>query len=339
MFSDQWFYHQSTRDYVALFGSLFDKISVVRKNKGGAEVERFVVPIIYGPKEKYITSLVSNPDLNRETQITLPRMSFEIRGIAYDKERKQNSLLRLSKANTAISHHSQYMAVPYNLNFTLTIYARHTDDGNQIVEQILPFFNPDYTATIEPDAKLGIKRDIPIILDSVSSDIEYEGNSESTRLIFWTLNFTMKAYYYGPTSDAKIIRKVIANIYLDPSISQGNLIRLNVSNGNNGTFNEGDIVYQGDDYRNATAFAYVESFKPSLNYLTIGQPQGSFTVNTVINALSTNAKYTLASFDTSPLKVVKITIEPSPNTANPGDAFGYDETYLEWPDRRIEDDL
>jgi hypothetical protein len=167
------YYHQLTKKAVILFGRLFDDISIIRKNnQTGKEVNRFVVPIIYSPKEKMVTRIFSDPDLTRQLQVILPRMSFEISGITYDASRKQNSLLKASKPVTGGSTASSaYMGAPYDLDFQLNVYARNIDDGTQIVEQILPFFNPDFTVSASMVPDLGFIKDIPIILNSVTNNI------------------------------------------------------------------------------------------------------------------------------------------------------------------------
>ena len=333
MLSNVHFYHKLTRKYVVLFGNMFNNISMIRTDiDTGIELERFRVPIIYAPKEKYYTRLQADPDLNRELQISLPRMSFEMTSITYDPSRKQNSMLRHGKAGNAGSVNTQYMGVPYDLGFELNIYARNIDDGTQIVEQILPYFNPDYTPTINPVSAVGFLKDTPIVLNSVSNKVEHEGNFDSVRYITWTLNFTMKAYYYGPVSIPKIIRKIDANIYNDPELRAGYIVRINTDSGNSGTFKIEDVAYQGDSPQIATAMGYVVSWFAGTGKLTIGSVQGQFMTNTTIRAVSTNASYNLASFETTPLKLVNIHIEPLPNTANPGDNYGYDTTITEWPE-------
>lgn len=326
MLSNNHFYFQLTRKAVILFGNMFNNITLKRINKDtGVEIERVKVPIVYAPKEKYTVRLASDPDLQRETQITLPRMSFEMVGITYDATRKQNSLLRNPKANNATRANSQYMGVPYDLNFELNVYARNIDDGTHIVEQILPYFNPDYTVTADSVPEMGFLKDVPIVLNSVSNSIEHDGNFDVVRYVTWNLQFTMKTYYYGPIAQTSIIRKVDVNIYNDPSVVAGYVFKLNTGVGS-GIFKLDDIVYQGNNYQTATAFGKVIGWDPSSGQVMIGGTQGQFSVNNTIRAVSTNASYTIASFDTSPLKLVNIHTEPKPNTANPGDDYGYDTT-------------
>lgn len=333
MLSNQHFYYQLTRKYVILFGNMFNNISIIRTNRDtDEEIERFKVPIVYAPKEKYFARLRADPDLNRPIQVILPRMSFELVGFSYDASRKQNSMLRAAKGNTATRTSSQYMGVPYDLSFDLQIYARNVDDGTHVVEQILPYFGPDYTVTIDSIPELGFLKDTPIILNSVTNQIEHEGNFDAVRYVSWTLNFTVKAYYYGPISTPKIIRKVITNIYNDPSLQAGYVVRINTGNGNHGTFKLDDIVYQGPTYDTATAYGQVVKWDQTNNRIVIGGAQGQFKLNNTIKAVSTNASYNAISFVASPLLLANVTITPDPETAQPGDDYGYTTTITEWPD-------
>lgn len=332
MLSNAHFYHKLTRKYVVLFGNMFNNITLVRLNKDtNVEIERFKIPILYAPKEKYYARLQSDPDLQRELQVSLPRLSFELTAFSYDPTRKQNSLLKAATANTSTRATMQYMGVPYDLTFELNLYTRNIDDGTHVIEQILPYFNPDYTVTTNLIPELGFERDIPIILKSVRNNIEHEGNFDAIRFVTWTLEFTMKVHYYGPVSTPKIIRKIDTNIYNDPKLSTGSIIRINTNQGNNGTFQIDDVVYQGNNYQTATAYAKVIAWNLPTGKLTLGATQGQFITNNVIKAVSTNASYNIASFDASPLKLTNIHIEPKPNTAEPGDDYGYTTTITEWP--------
>lgn len=323
MLQNSHFYHQLTRKAVVLFGRLFDDVYVVRKNNTtGKEVDRFLVPIIYSPKEKMVTRIFSDPDLQKQLQVVLPRMSFEITGISYDATRKQNSLLRAAKANTTTHTTASYMGVPYDITFALNIYARNIDDGTHIVEQILPFFNPDFTVTTNMIPDLGFLKDIPIILNSVTNDIQYEGNFDSVRYVNWTLNFTMKMHYYGPISYPKIIRTVYANTYNDPSLKAGYITKLNVVNAN-GTFKSEDFVYEGNNYDTANAYGIVIHYNANTGKLNLGAVQGQFKTNTILHAVSTNATCKIESFDISPRLLSSIKITPDPSNAEPTDDYGY----------------
>lgn len=326
------FYHKLIRKYVVLFGTMFNNITLVKTNQdSGAEIERMKIPITYAPKEKYISRLRSDPDLQRQIQIRLPRLSFELTGMAYDATRKQNSILKVAKSNSSSTGKSSYMHVPYDLSFELNLYARNIDDGTQIIEQILPYFTPDYTVTINPVNSLGVLKDIPITLDSVQYNIEHEGNFDSIRFITWTLSFTMKVDFFGPVSNPKIIRKVIANIFNDPSLQAGYVTRINMTSGNSGKYYVDDIAYQGDNYEAANAYGIILSWSANTGKLALGGVQGQFKVDNTIRALSSNAAYQLDSFDIAPLKLSRITIEPDPIDAEPGDDYGFTTEILEWP--------
>lgn len=333
MLSNAYFYYQLTRKYVILFGNMFNNITLMRKSKtSGLEIERIKIPLIYAPKEKYIARLASDPDLQREIQAVLPRMSFEITNISYDSTRKQNSILKNARANTSSQFSSQFMGVPYDIGFELNIYTRNIDDGTHIIEQILPYFNPDYTVTVNMIPELGFTKDIPIILNSINNTVEHEGNFDAVRYVTWNLQFNMKAHYYGPITQQKIIRKVDTNIYQDPTIKSGNIVKLIVDElSSNSNFKIDDIVYQGNNYEEASAYGIVTEWSNVSNKLVLSSAQGQFFTNNTIHSVATKASCNVASFDATPVKLVNIHIEPLPNTANPGDDFGYDTTITEWP--------
>jgi len=212
------FYHQRLRKSVAVFGTLFNNIYVLRKDSGGQVISQVKVPLSYAPKQKYLERIRENPDLDTDTKVAikLPRMSFEIVNITYDSSRqlqKNNSFSQTGTANTNRNKFSAY--VPYNVSFQLSIYAKNQDDALQIVEQIIPYFNPQYTLTLKPFAEYpDIKEDVPITLVSVDFTDDYEGAMEARRTIIYTLSFDMKVNFYGPIANTTIIRKVKTDIYL-----------------------------------------------------------------------------------------------------------------------------
>lgn len=333
MFS-RYFYFQLTRKYVILFGNMFNNITIKRLNRNVSppeEIERVKIPIIYAPKEKYVARLNSDFDLAREIQVVLPRMSFDLTGLSYDASRKQNSMTRNSNVASQTQSNSQYVGTPYDLNFELNIYTRNIDDGTHIIEQILPYFNPDYTVSSMMIPEMGFTKDIPIILNSIAYDIEHEGNFDAVRYVTWKLSFTVKAHFYGPVSKTGIIKSSNANIYNDPSLQNGYFVKINTTQGNNGTFKIDDVVYQGEDYKTATAYGIVTSWSPNVGKLLLGATQGSFTVNNFIRAVSTNATYKLESFDSAPIKLVHINVVPDPVDALPNSDYGFTTTITEWP--------
>lgn len=324
------FYHQLTKKAVILFGRLFDDITLVRTdNNTGKEIQRFLVPIIYSPKEKMVTRLFSDPDLMRQVQAILPRMGFEITGINYDATRKQNSLLRSSKEYNSTSRTATYMGVPYDITFQLNVYSRNIDDGLQIVEQIFPFFNPDFTVTADMMPDLTILKDIPITLNSVSNDIQYEGNYDSVRYVNWTLNFTMKMHYYGPVTHPKIIK------YANTNMVPGTTLDLNVTNlMANSSFKINDFVFQGKTYKEATASGIVISYNSDSGIIQLTSTQGKFRSNTLLHAFSTNAYANVVSFNVSPVRAATVIVQPNPENALPSDDYGYTVIITEASDYR-----
>ena len=213
----QQFYHETMRKVVVSFGTIFNNINIVRKNNSGAIIQKMKVPLAYGPKQKFLTRLNNDPSLKNKVAVTLPRIGFEISNLAYDPVRKLNRVQKFKKTKTSDSNKLdvQYMPVPYNLDFTLYVMAKNSDDALQIVEQILPYFQPDYTITINDMADMGIKRDVPIILSSVNYEDNYQGNFEERRAIIYTLSFTAKFYLYGPVTSDKVIKTVQVDQYTD----------------------------------------------------------------------------------------------------------------------------
>lgn len=323
------FYNRLKRKYISLFGSVFNDITFIRYNSAfTTEIERMKVPITYSPKEKFMVRLAQDPDLHKSTQISLPVMGFNLISMVYDPSRKQMSLLKMPQE--AGLRNSQYVGVPYDLTFELAIFTRNIDDGNQIVEQILPMFNPEYNAAVNLLSSMGYIKDIPLILNDVQEQIDYEGDFESFRTVINTMTFTMKVYFWGPISTAKIIRKVYANTYLDPSITSGGYIsKMNISG--NGTIKLEDVAYQGETVRTATAAGIVLSVNASNTKIEIGGTQGQFVTNSTIRLASTNASYNLVSFDATPRQIVSIKIEPDPIDAEPEDDYGYTTTITEYP--------
>lgn len=213
MFGQTWS-HDTIRKYVILFGTLFDSIYINRKNNSGETVQTLKIPLNYGPKEKFLTRLNSDSTLSQSTAITLPRMAFDITTMNYAGERKPNTINRLTKAyasdNNKVSY--QYAPVPYDFTFSLYVMVKNADDGTQIIEQILPYFTPEWTATVNLVPGIDGKFDIPIILNDVSIEDTYDGNFETRRAIIYTLTFTMKGWLFGPTKTSDIIKEINVDI-------------------------------------------------------------------------------------------------------------------------------
>jgi hypothetical protein len=215
----QQFYHETMRKIVVSFGTLFNNIQIVRKNSAGTIVQSMKVPLAYGPQQKFLARINADPALGAKVAVTLPRLGFEMTGITYDPTRKLNRVQKFRKVKSSTDDSNkldtQYMPVPYNINFTLYAMAKNSDDALQIVEQILPYFQPDYTLTINDMADMGIKRDVPIILNDVSYEDNYQGDFTERRAIIYTLAFTAKFYLYGPVTSSSVIKTVQVDQYTD----------------------------------------------------------------------------------------------------------------------------
>jgi len=206
------FYNESTKKYIAVFGTLFNEISIIRDDNAGTEQQRLLVPISYGPYQKFLARITQDPELSQKSAITLPRMSFEITGMSYDGQRKLSSLNYVDKKYSGSSAHVLYSPTPYNIEFSLYIMTKYAEDGVQIIEQILPFFSPDLTASVEMISGYN-PVDVPVILNSVSTEDVYESDFVTRRSIMWTLNFTMKASFFGPVQEKKYIKFVDTHIF------------------------------------------------------------------------------------------------------------------------------
>jgi len=201
MFGKTW-HHGTLRKYVIYFGTLFNNLYINRKNSSGENIQTLKVPLNYGPKEKFLARLEGNPDLQNPIAMTLPRMAFEMTGIRYAPERKLTTINKDFKFLTnGVAY--QYRPVPYDMTFQLSIMVKNAEDGTKIVEQILPYFTPEWTNTLNIMPDIDFKLDVPVILNSVSTEDSYEGDFMQRRAIIWTLEFTMKGALFGPTITQK----------------------------------------------------------------------------------------------------------------------------------------
>ena len=213
MFGHQ-YYHSIIRKYVIAFGNLFNDIVIQRFDKDDNRIQTIAVPLSYSPKEKFIVRLQQDPDIERDVAITLPRMGFEITSFNYAPERKLASNLRNikvpSEGSSTVS--AQYVPVPYDLTFSLYSFVRNTEDGTQILEQILPYFRPEFTTNVKIIPEMDIVVDVPVILNSVSPEDLYEGDFQTRQALVHTLDFTLKGYMYGPVTNKGVITRSITNI-------------------------------------------------------------------------------------------------------------------------------
>jgi hypothetical protein len=214
------YYHRIIRKYIVSFGTLFNDIYINRVNASNETIQTMKVPLSYGPKEKFLSRLEGDPDLTRPFAMVLPRMAFELVNISYDSERKLNTLNKCSHINPTNVNQKfyQYQSMPYNLGITLDIMAKNYDDATRIVEQILPYFGPQWTLTLKLIPEMDIRIDVPVILNTTSLQDTYEGDFMNRRAIVWSLGFTMKAQLFGPIKKSGIIKRTFVN-FRDSTLS------------------------------------------------------------------------------------------------------------------------
>ena len=326
------FYNRTIRKMVVAFGTLFNDLILVRYNKAGTEdYERVRVPLSFGAKEKYLTRLTSDPDLTKSINAYVPRISFDLVGMTYDSSRKMNTLNRnFAIDDTTGRVASQYAPVPYNFEFDLNIYVRNHEDGTQILEQILPMFTPDFTVTVDLIPTLGRKYDIPIMLNSVSPQIDYEGDMSTTRLIIWNLTFTVKGYIFPATSIVGgLIRKVNTNIFIDGRLSgRPQKVYVDMASGN-GVFTTGETIRTVGANKTGSVVYFANN---SLGTLVVSDMSSSLDENDIVVGDYSHATYTVDTVDLNPIKSVSIIITPDPETANADDDYGFTTTITEFPD-------
>lgn len=208
------FYHGITRKTIIAFGNLFSNLRLQRFDATNTLIQDLPVPIAYGPRDKMMGRVDADPTLKNQVKITLPRLSFEITGYQYDAERS-NGKTRQIICNNALTGTRQqiFTAAPYNLGISMYVATKNREDGLQIFEQIAPFFRPDYTLDLELVPELNIRHMVPVILNNGATDDPWEGSYEDVPVIINTLNFTMKTWMYGPSTNVGIIQHVTANVH------------------------------------------------------------------------------------------------------------------------------
>jgi len=232
MFGHQ-FYNQTIRKYVIAFGTLFNDIVVRRFDTNGVSIQAIRVPIAYGPKEKFLVRITENPNLDPALRITLPRMGFDIQSVAYDPTRKLQRTIK----NTQISGtdktvlKSQFLPVPYNIGMRLSVFAKNADDAAQIIEQILPYFQPEWTMTLNLIPEMSLKYDVPVILNGTNLDDAYEGNFETRRSLIWDLDFIIKGYFFGPQTTAGIITRTQVDLHANTAVTTPRIDRVVITPG------------------------------------------------------------------------------------------------------------
>lgn len=228
MFGQTWS-HRTIRKYVVLFGTLFNNLYITREDASGATIQTLKIPLSYGPKEKFLSRINMDSRLDRPIATTLPRMSFEMVTMNYASERKLNTVNKNHKVYDGGQITYQYSPVPYDFTFQLAVMVKNAEDGTRIIEQILPYFTPEWTATVNLAPDVDGKYDIPIVFNDISTEDTYEGDYETRRALIHTLTFTIKGYLFGPSRRSKVIKDIDVNIKV-PKLGNATIPNTAISN-------------------------------------------------------------------------------------------------------------
>jgi len=230
MFGQQ-YYHGTIRKYVIAFGNLFNDIIVQRLDSSGNRIQSLLVPLAYGPKEKWLVRLVQDPNLDQDVAITLPRMGFEIQSMIYSPQRKLSSTIKNVRLKTTDFNRvdTQFIPVPYDITFLLSIFVKNADDGAQILEQILPYFRPEFTTQVNLIPEMKIVADTPVVLQDVSIEDTYEGDFDTRRALIYNLTFSLKGYIYGPVANSGLIKRAITNFVDTSTTEQPTIERMTIT--------------------------------------------------------------------------------------------------------------
>ena len=226
MLNDNVYYHGIIRKSIVAFGRLFSDIYIDRKQGDsvtGTTLQRLQIPLAYAPKEKWLVRIDGDPTLENNVNTVLPRMSFEITGYNYDAARKTNRMQQIKSGNS-LNKSVMYTPVPYNLDISLYVLTKTQEDGLQIIEQILPTFTPEYTLSVNAVPDMGVVIDVPIVLNSIQVQDEYDGDFQTRRSVVHTLNFQMKLNLFGPMSNQGVIGTVYANVGQNENFANANRV-------------------------------------------------------------------------------------------------------------------
>jgi hypothetical protein len=334
MLSGEHFYYRTIRRNVIAFGTLFKDLQLVTYTNDASrtELKRIRVPLMYGDKEDYYIRLKAAGVVPIPTDLPLPRMMFRMDRLYYDAQRKQQSQLQTFAGAGLGLINAQYVPVPYNIDFVLEVYVRNTEDGTQIIEQILPWFTPDFTLEMVFVDQLGLTKKVPIVLNAVNRSLENEGATDWTmRREVWTLNFTMQSFIFGPTQGAGLIQQANTNIwYYAGAQESGQALNMTLSGPGFQSYKIGEVIYQGNSLDQATAVGYVQQFYPNSNSLSIYIQTGTFIANANVKGAVTQASWNVAAIaNNKALATVSVTGVPA--TVNIGDDFGFAVTIKETP--------
>ena len=322
-------YNKIIRKCVIGFGTLFNNIECRKENKDGSVYSRMKVPLAYGPRQKFLARLEQQADLNQKVAITVPRLSFEMTGISYDSARKLAPTTLTLKSDTANAVKKQYTPVPYNIDFELNIISKTNDEALEIVEQIVPIFQPSYQMTIKLVDGMQEFRDIPIILNSISYSDDYEGSFDEKKITLITMTFTCKSYIFGSVGTAAPIKKAKVDYTTEVDLNATRQVAYQVvpkaltdkdKDGTTelaGAINTRNLVIEVLDYSNIPTQSYIEignevmyvKSKTSPNKLNVRRAQNG------TKAASANAA--------TPVDIISAADDA---LVTAGDDFGFSET-------------
>ena len=291
------YYHETIRKYVAVFGTLFNDINIQRRNSAGVITEQIKVPIEYSAKDRLLLHIRKMSTTDASVQTTLPRMGFVLNGITYDGTRKLNTMGQVFAANTAASTSTllkQYNPVPYNFDFELTAAVDNAEDGAQIFEQIVPFFTPEFTVSVNLVPSMNIKPDVSIILNSTTTEDSFEGDFTTRREIVWTFGFQLKGYIYPDVKSGSVTKSVIVNLRMPAEEAE---------------VPEYIILEDSSDF--------------STNYLLLDADAGSPTATGLMKFITETSS---TSSGAAGIKS-RLTVTPGPGDVTANDDFGYTETF------------
>ena len=323
-------YNKIIRKCVIGFGTLFNNIECRKENKDGSIYSRMKVPLAYGPRQKFLARLEQQADLNQKVAITVPRLSFEMTGISYDSSRKLAPITLNTKSGDKDTIRKQYTPVPYNIDFELNVISKTNDESLEILEQIVPVFQPSYQMTIKLIEEMKDYRDIPIILNSISYSDDYEGSFDDRKITLVTMQFTCKTYIFGPVGTQGPIKKAKADIYTNmPSAATTRQVEYQVTpraltdKNKDGTTELAGAITA----RNLTVEVVDYSDIPTQSYIEVGNEVMYVKSKTSPNKLSVrraqNGTKASAATAGTPVDIIDVNDD---NLLTGGDDFGFSES-------------
>lgn len=301
------FYHSTLRKSVAVFGTIFNDISVIRLDGSGGVLNQIKVPLSYGPKQKFLSRIDANTGSDASMALKLPRMSFEISSLEQDSTSKLNKMSVVSEKHATDSYKKKTVKhmSPYNIGMQLTIMAKNQDDGLQILEQILPYFQPEYTVTIKPINGWSYKQDVPIVLNSTSIEDDYEGDMTTRRVLMYTLDFTMKMRFFGPTSNTAVIKEIDIDYFNQGNTSEKYYgVKLGVN----------PLTADANDTLIKSGTPGADEYKITTTYDPIGTPESFAIYGTVISGTFVAGETITSSVSNNTMEVSNTVYTTDPDT-------------------------